>query len=71
MKVVSGRSSGGSKLCVEHLKKSAHKFYPLYCPRTSNNIFDTSGVREHFQDVLWRFLRFHNSRTVSSLSAHG
>ena len=48
MKVVSGRSSGGSRSCVEHLEKSAHEFYQLYYPRTSNNVFDTGGVREYF-----------------------
>ncbi len=71
MKVVSGRSSGGSRSCVEHLEKSAHEFFQLYYSRTSNNIFDTSGVRKHFQDILRRFSRFHSSRTGFSLSAHG
>ena len=71
MKVVSERSSDGSKSYVEHLEKSALGFSQLYYPRTSNNVFDTSGVREHFQDILRWFWRFHSSRTEISLSAHG
>ena len=48
MKVVSERSSDESRSCVEHLEKSAYGLSQLYYPRTSNNVFDTSGVREHF-----------------------
>lgn len=70
MKVVSERSSGGSRSYVEHLETSAHEFSQLFYPRTSNNVFDTSGVSEHFQDILRRFWRFHSSRTEFSLSAH-
>ena len=71
MKVVLERSNGGSRSCVGHLEESAHGLSHLYYPRTSNNVFDTSGVRKHFQNILRRFWRFHGSRTGFNLPAHG